>query len=305
MKPQKFHIGLRTLKTAAAVVISMMLVTAYGTTTSRLIFAMLGAMAVMEPTLKASIGSCLTQISGVLFGAVAGVLLMMLPINSLVATGIGIVLVITLYNIFHIRFSPTLPCLMVVIICTTPDIQPFTYALGRLWNTAIGLGVGLLINALIFPYNNTRKIRSTVESLDKELIVFLENMFDGDNEYPDTEKMTQMIDDMARQLSIFSNQWLLLRLKRNRKRLEAFNICAGKARQLVAQMEVLCRMEKLGKLCEENLNLLVENGALIRDVTVTTDMNENDIVTNYHVSQVLTLRQDLLNAMQQIKYRKF
>lgn len=304
MKNPKFHIGLRTLKTATAVVIAMLLVTSYGTTTSRLIFAMLGAMAVMEPTLKDSIGSCLTQIFGVFFGAIAGVLLMLLPINPLVATGIGIVLVITIYNLLHIRFSPTLPCLMVVIICTTPDIQPLTYALGRLWDTAIGLGVGLIINSLIFPYNNTRKIRLTAESLDKEIILFLEDMFDGDNEYPDTEKMTSTIDTLARQLSIFSNQWLLLRLKRNRKRLEVFNICADKARQLVAQMEVLSRMEKHGSLSEENLNRLVENGALIRDVTVTTEMTENDIITNYHVTQILNLREDLIEALQKSKRNK-
>ncbi len=301
---KKFHIGLRTLKTATAVVIAMLLVTSYGTTTSRLIFAMLGAMAVIEPTLKDSIGSCLTQIFGVFFGAIAGVLLMLLPINPLVATGIGIVLVITIYNLLHIRFSPTLPCLMVVIICTTPDIQPLTYALGRLWDTAIGLGVGLIINSLIFPYNNTRKIRLTAESLDKEIILFLEDMFDGDNEYPDTEKMTSTIDTLARQLSIFSNQWLLLRLKRNRKRLEVFNICADKARQLVAQMEVLSRMEKHGSLSEENLNRLVENGALIRDVTVTTEMTENDIITNYHVTQILNLREDLIEALQKSKRNK-
>ncbi len=304
MKSKKFHIGFRTLKTAVAVVIAMLLVTSYGTTTSRLIFAMLGAMAVMEPTLKDSIGSCLTQIFGVFFGAVAGVLLMLMPINSLVATGIGIVLVITIYNLLHIRFSPTLPCLMVVIICTTPDIQPFIYAMGRLWDTAIGLGVGLVINSLVFPYNNTRKIRSTAESFDKEIIAFLEDMFDGDNEYPDTEKMTTTIDTLSRQLSIFSNQWLLLRLKRNRKRLEVFNICADKARQLVAQMEVLCRMEKHGKLSEENLNRLIENGALIRDVTVTTEMTENDIVTNYHVTQILNLREDLIEALQKSKHNK-
>ena len=304
MKHPKFHIGLRTLKTATAVVIAMLLVTSYGTTTSRLIFAMLGAMAVMEPTLKDSIGSCLTQIFGVFFGAIAGVLLMLLPINSLVATGIGIVLVITIYNLLHLRFSPTLPCLMVVIICTTPDIQPLTYALGRLWDTAIGLGVGLIINSLIFPYNNTRKIRLTAESLDKEIILFLEDMFDGDNEYPDTEKMTSTIDTLARQLSIFSNQWLLLRLKRNRKRLEVFNICADKARQLVAQMEVLSRMEKHGSLSEENLNRLVENGALIRDVTVATQMTENDIITNYHVAQILALRSDLIDAIKQVKNKK-
>lgn len=304
IKNKKFHIGFRTLKTAVAVVLAMLLVTSYGTTTSRLIFAMLGAMAVMEPTLKDSIGSCLTQIFGVFFGAVAGVLLMLLPVNPLVATGIGIVLVITIYNLLHIRFSPTLPCLMVVIICTTPDIQPFAYAMGRLWDTAIGLGVGLIINSLVFPYNNARKIRSTAESLDKEIIAFLEDMFDGDNDYPDTEKMTATIDTLARQLSIFSNQWLLLRIKKNRKRLEVFNICADKARQLVAQMEVLCRMEKLGSLSEENLNRLIKNGALIRDVTVTTQMTENDVITNYHVTQILNLRKDLIDALKKVKRNK-
>ena len=44
-KHSRFRIGLRTMKTAAAVVIAMIVVDAYGATTSKLIFAMLGAMA--------------------------------------------------------------------------------------------------------------------------------------------------------------------------------------------------------------------------------------------------------------------
>lgn len=299
VKNKKFHIGFRTLKTAIAVVLAMLLVTPYGATASRLVFATLGAIAVMEPTIKDSFRACLTQIIGMLFGAVAGVLLAMVPINPLVASGIGVILVITFYNLLGVRFSPTMPCFMIVLICTTPDIQPFTYALGRLWDTAIGLFVGLVINALVFPYNNVRDIRLTVKSLDKEVIAFLENMFDGDNEFPNTEIMTSKIDNMARQLSIFSNQWLLLRLKRNRKRLENLKICADKARQLVAQMEVLCRMDKLGKLTEENLNRLIESGAIIKDVTVSCEQTENNIITNYHVTQILNLRDDLLTVLKQ------
>ena len=42
---KSFPIGLRTVKTAAAIVISMFIVDTYGATSSRLIFAMLGAMA--------------------------------------------------------------------------------------------------------------------------------------------------------------------------------------------------------------------------------------------------------------------
>ena len=41
----RLHIGLRTIKTVAAVIISMVIVDFFGATTSKLIFAMLGAMA--------------------------------------------------------------------------------------------------------------------------------------------------------------------------------------------------------------------------------------------------------------------
>ena len=121
-KISKIHIGPRTVKTAVAVLIAMVIVDALGTTDSRLIFAMLGAMAAMEPTFKASLESCLTQIVGVFFGALMGAGLMLLPIPGLLAACIGIVLVITVYNVLGVRFAPGLPCLIVVMMCTTPPI---------------------------------------------------------------------------------------------------------------------------------------------------------------------------------------
>lgn len=296
-KHKRFRIGLRTLKTAAAVIISMMIVNSYGATTSRLIFAMLGAMAAMEHTFKESLESCLTQIFGMFFGAFAGVLLLSLPLPPLLVVGIGIVFIITLYNVFHIRFSPSLPCLIVVVLCTTPNIQPLTYALGRFWDTAIGLVVGMVINTLIFPYNNSRQIRVTAECLEKELITFLEDMFDGDNHLPNTEEMAHMIDEMEKQLRIFSKQWLLLYLKRNRQKLETFQLLEGKARQLVAQMEVLCRMDCPGRLSEDNRKQLKECGADIRDERVIDVEQEADIVTNYHVAQILSLRRELIDVL--------
>lgn len=301
-KHKRFRIGLRTLKTATAVIIAMFVVTSYGATTSRLIFAMLGAMAAMEHTFKESLESCLTQISGMFFGALVGVLLLKLPLPSLLAAGIGIVFVITLYNLFHIKFSPSLPCLIVAIICTTPNIQPFTYAVGRLWDTAIGLSIGMLINTLVFPYNNSRQIHATAECLETELIGFLEDMFDGDNHLPDTEKMAHMIDEIAGQLRIFSRQWLLLYLKRNRQKLETFQILEGKVRQLVAHMEVLSRMNYPGRLNEDNRKRLIECGADIKDERMMDAEQEViDIVTNYHVSQILTLRKDLIEVLKNKK----
>lgn len=303
-KRLRFHIGLRTVKTVAAVIISMIVVESYGATTSKLIFAMLGAMAAVQPTFKESLESCITQIVGVFFGAVAGVLLLLLPLHPLVVTGIGMVMVITLYNAFHIRFSPSLPCFIVVMVCTTPNVQPMSYAFGRIWDTAIGLGIGMLINTLIFPYDNSRQIRSTAESLDKELILFLENMFDGDDILPKAEVMLGKIDDMARQLKIFENQKLVLRMNRQKQELEQFKLCEGKARLLVAEMEVLCRMGMPGRLSEENRERLIASGAQICDQRETDAVQELDIVTNYHVNRILELREELLSALDPIRARE-
>lgn len=302
-KHTRFHIGLRTVKTVAAVIIAMVAVDAYGATASKLIFAMLGAMAAVQPTFKESVDSCLSQIVGVLFGAGMGVLLLLLPVSHLVVTGIGIVLVITLYNALGIRFSPSLPCFMVVMLCTTADVQPLGYALGRIWDTAIGMAIGMLINTLVFPYDNRRQIRMTMESLDRELICFLEEMFDGDDDLPDVEKLAEKIDDIDRQLNIFSNQKLFMRPRRYRAQLEAFRSYELRARQLVAHMEVLCHTEEPGVLSEENLERLAACGAQVRE-RQEYGSKEAAVIINYHVSRILTLREELRATISELPPRR-
>lgn len=293
----RFRIGMRTIKTAAAVMIAMAIVDAHGTTTSKLIFAMLGAMDAVQPTLKASIKACLTQVFGVLFGAAIGVLLLKVPVDPVFAAGIGIVVVIMLYNTFHIPVSPSLPCLIVVTLCTTPDIQPMSYAFGRIWDSLIGLGVGTLINMLIFPYDNSQQIRATVKSLDQELIHFLEEVFDGDNVMPDVRAMAARVDTMAWQLAVFSNQKLLTHLHRQKREMESFAVCEIKARELLARMQVLSCMEVPGRLNEENRRRLNACGANIRDARPLDSVLEKDVVTNYHVAQILKLRRELLEVL--------
>lgn len=297
-KLNKIHIGLRTIKTTVAVIIAMVVVESLGTTDSKLIFAMLGAMAAVQPNFKESVESCLSQIVGVIFGAICGILLLATKLPPLVATAIGIVLVITLYNVLQIRYSPGLPCFVVVLLCVTPDTHPVLYAAGRIWDTAIGLIIGMVINMLVFPYDNSRKIRDTVQSLDRELILFLEELFDGDEVIPDIRQMQKDIDMLESQLNIFSNQKLLLRLRQQHRELNNFRACEQKARALVAQMEVLCAMGRPGRLNDENRRRLTACGANIRDERPLDSVLERDVVTNYHVSQILTLRRELLDVLQ-------
>lgn len=292
-----FHLGLRTLKTAAAVILAMVIVDPLGASERRLIFAMLGAMWAVQPTFKASVQACLTQIVGVIFGAAAAVVLLALGLPPLAATGLGIVMLITLYTGFRVTMAPSLPCLILVTVCTVGDIEPVSYALNRIWDTAIGLGVGMAVNTLVFPYDNSRQIRATARSLEQEPIRFLEDMFDGDEILPRAEAMSKQIDLMARQLQLYGDQRFLFRRQRQHLQLQTFRRFQGKARKLVSHMEVLCRMEPPGCLDQENRQALEACGAVIRDPRTAEEGSEVDLVTNYHVRQILILRRELTEAL--------
>lgn len=294
---EKIHIGRRTIKTVAAVVIAMLVAQFFGTTSSKLIFAMMGAMEAVRPTFKESVEAVLSQFVGIFVGALAAVLLHMLPIPYVVAAGIGILVVIVFYNALRIPFSPSLACFIVVMVCTTADVHPVLYAAGRIWDSAIGLGIGMLINTLILPYDNSKKFRAAVQSLDKELILFLEDVFDGDDKLPNAELMEEKLNDIALQLNIFANQRLPFHRTRQKEKLKLFRLCEGRARRLVSHMEVLCSMEKPGQLNDENLALLRESGANIAEQPELSGWSDTDTVTNYHVAQILALRKELLEIL--------
>lgn len=297
MKRRKIHVGLRTVKTAVAVIIAMMLVEPYGATSSKLILAMLGAMAAVQPTFKESLEACVTQTVGVIVGAAVGVLFVALPTGPLASVLLGIILIITFYNLLPSAFSPSLPCFIMVMVCTDSEMAPIAYALGRIWDTAIGLGVGMLINMLVFPYDNSRQIRETVEGLDKDLLLFLEDMFDGDTHLPDADAMNARISALESQLSVFANQRLPLHIQRRRRDLERYRACERKARELVSHLEVLSQLDRPGRLSQENRRRLTSCGAKVTDFRELDSVMEKDVVTNFHVSKILTIRLELLETL--------
>ena len=182
-------------------------------------------------------------------------------------------------------------------LCTDAEMAPIPYALGRIWDTAIGLGVGMLINMLVFPYDNSRKIRATVESLDRDLLIFLEDMFDGDSHLPDAERMNRTIAGLEQQLALFSNQRLILHMRRQQRELEQYRICERMAKELVSHLEVLAQLEIPGRLSLDNRRRLAASGAQIRDKRPLDSVMELDVVTNFHVSQILSIRHTLLEVL--------
>ena len=166
-------VGLRTLKTALAVILSLLVVQQYGASPAKVVFATIGAMSAVGPTFTASALACLTQICGVVVGVLLALALLALPIHPMAAVGVGIVLILAGYQQLRLKLVPVLPCLILANLCLTPAVDPMAYSLGRIWDTAIGLAIGMAVNTLIFPYDNSRSIRRTMEGLDRDLVAFL------------------------------------------------------------------------------------------------------------------------------------
>ena len=295
----KIRIGLRTIKTVIAVILSMIIVDHLGATSSKLIFAMLGAMAAVQPTFKESLDTCIAQIIGVILGALIGVLLLSFIDQSLLAVGIGMVVIITVYNISGVSYSPSLPCFILVMLCTTEDVAPFSYALGRIWDTAIGLAIGFVVNILIFPYDPSKGLRVTVKELTASMQYFLEDLFDGDDHYPTTTQARQKINRMANQLKQLTNQKLLLHLRHQKKDLELFHICDENAKLLLSHIEILHDLGKPGGLDTENQECMKDKGFSVADPGEFSAECQRDILTNYHVKQLLKIHDILIKSMDQ------
>lgn len=298
MKGRKFPIGLRTIKSALAIIIALAIVEQYGASTSKVIFALIGAASAMETTFKASLKACFAQIAGVVFGALFGIAMLYLPIDRYLSVGIGFILITTFYNLLHFTISPVLACIIIAMVLTNPDIAPVSYVLGRLWDTTIGLSVGFGINMLFFPYDNRGKIRAVLEGLDKDIIHFLEDLFDGDEILPKADAMGKKVAAMESQLTLFANQRLIHHRKERKADLTLLRYCDERAKHLMTELEALALMERPGRLTPLNRERLERCGAIIRDRREAEPGNSEDIVTNYHVTQILALRRELREALE-------
>ena len=288
----RVRIGLRTLKTALAVTIAILLVEQYGTSAAGLLFAVMGAFSAMEPTVNASLRGCAAQIGSVFVGVCLALVMRALGIPGVLAAGFGIILVMVFYQLFRLHSSPVLPCLILVTICTDPALGAVAYGLERIWNTLLGQAAGMLINMLIFPYDNSSKIKEAMMGLDKDLIVFLEDMFNGDGHFPDTDEINQKMGILEAQLTVFADQ-RLLRRRRQRRLLMQLYSCEDTAQALLLEVETLHRIHGPGRLNLENYTALCALGAKLPEQPANNRFSVEDLVINYHVKRALELRQEL------------
>lgn len=285
-------IGLRTVKTALAVTLAVLIVRLYSHNNDAIYYAAMGAAVGMDITVTGSLRQGLTQLVGVICGTLMGVLaLWLFPEMPALAVGGGVLLLIVLCNVLKIGFGISLSCIIFLsaTLTSTPEEHLWLDAALRIANTAVGILIALLINGLIHPYKNRMRIEQLLRQCQRQLLSALETMLvSGDR--PDLDAACRLLQQTDAELKLYHAQRLFQRRKSEEALLRSHRQLCGR---MLQELEAICGMDTLGDLSAEqalrlrSISLCVPESGISRQLCTAQD----SIVMNYHLDKLLAANQ--------------
>lgn len=175
---KSYRLGMRNLKTAIAVLLSL-LIGKYVTRDDSF-FIVVAAMLSMESSVVNSLEVGKNRVLGTVLGALLGMAFASWKPGSFALTSLGIVLLIYFLNLMKWNKSIIIASFVFLgIMMDGSGDSVFLYSLNRTVDTLIGLGVGLAVNYLIFPYSFEKTLDNKTEEIQGRIRESLDRLFCG------------------------------------------------------------------------------------------------------------------------------
>lgn len=292
-------IGLRIFKTALAVTLSILLVRLFVDNSLTAFYAAFGAAIAMETTFSKSLKQALTQLVGVLAGTAFGYVSVLLfpTITPAWIAGLGILILLVLSQIFKLSFSASLSCIIFLSACLLPTDNILRDSLFRLRDTAVGIGVALIINALIRPYNNKKRILSVLAQL-RSLMPPLLHQVIVQERVPDLSDLVPLLRRLDREMELYHSQRFFHRKHDDEALLAG---CKQLVERMVEELEAICGMDSPGDLAMENAARMQELGMDLPEAGISGRKctRHDTIVMNYHLDKLLAAYRFLGELMEE------
>lgn len=275
------------LKTALAVMLSILLVRLFATDSQTVFYAAFGAVIAMETTFSKSLMQGLTQLIGVLAGTVFGYVSVLLFPNITPAwiAGVGVLILLVLSKLLKLSFTASLSCIIFLSACLTPTDNILRDSLFRLRDTSVGVGIALVINALIRPYNNKKRIMTMLTQLRSQVPKKLRQIV-VEERFPDLTEEVELLRRLDRELQLYHSQRFFHRTNNDEALLFG---CKQLAERMVQELEAICGMDSPGDLAMENAALMQELGMDLPEAGISGRKctRHDTIVMNYHLDRLL------------------
>lgn len=271
--------GYRIWKTVIAATLTLLVCSRFSQMSPAL--ALMGVYCAMERTIKASWHACLNQFVGVLVGSVLGFfLLRLLPQPPLWLMGLSLFVVIGVCNLLHVSYAVFLSSIIFISVCT--GASAFGDILARIRDVSLGLAFGLLVNILVHPYSNERKIAALLEKLQRQSLLALEQIV-VDGRYPDLRGCEEVREQLSYELEQTRAQRVLLKSRRFRNTLAWEEGCVQLGMRMMQELQALGTMDAFGRIWEDNAQSLHALGIDAQGAKLDAG-REEDVVMNYHVA---------------------
>ncbi|MCI5773655.1 MAG: aromatic acid exporter family protein [Erysipelotrichaceae bacterium] len=256
-------IGLRTIKTAISVFLSMYLGNLFN-------FAYpfhiaIAAMFALDKTAFGSFKLGRNRIVGSIIGACIGVLFSYIDRGNPFLCALAIAIQIYICNALNLKGAIIISGIMMLIIMGNEGNDPIYYGFYRSADTIIGVIISVIVNITIFPYNSLKRLDETAikiwEQTD-QLIIALRK-----HEMVNIDKINQEIEELGVEINAIEQNFLY-----------------GKQKQYVHDLQ------KHYEICRK---LLLE-----ANICLTIDPEKDKIVYGYHIEKALSIYDNYVAELQ-------
>ena len=197
-----YKIGLRTIKTGLAVTLSIIVANILHLEYP--FYAAIAAIISMDKTAMNSVKMGRNRLLGTFIGAVVGTVLSYIDCGNPFLCGLGIIIATTLCNIFKLKGSVTISGVVLCAIMVLITKPPLYYATTRIIDTAVGIGIAVLVNCLIFPYNSARHLDDLVIGLWDQSDKLMDALNNGVE--VDLAKVHKDMNDIKKELDLYESE---------------------------------------------------------------------------------------------------
>lgn len=280
-KFKKLKVGLRTIKTAFAVSLSMFIVELLNLQSP--LFAGIGAVSSMQSSVSESLISGKNRILGTIVGAIIGLIFSMFLTKNYFILAIGIIFTISINNYFGWNKSLQLACYVYMGTFLKDPDERSSYAIYRLLSTFVGIGVGTLINYFVAA-PDIKKIfgqqKEEIYQTAKSLVFTLVTT----NKEVELEELKTELYDLEQSFDIYKQE---LNYDFSHKKIPKSSIeIIRMIEEISADLNTIIYLDMKPVLNEEN-GLLFERIYNEDYTLIQREKDKKDIIYNYHINRTL------------------
>lgn len=293
----KYRIGMRTFKTALAVVIGLYI--SYLLDLDSAIFVSIAAVSTMKPSMSESLQDFKKRLFTCVFGVIVGYFFSKISVREYLeplVAGLGILLTIYILVVVKMKDMTQLSCVVFVAsFCSNSD--KFYYATNRIIGTIIGIIVGVLVNYFISSPNVWEDFILAARSCYRSSNLVLKQILSGEkidlSEFnSEFEKVTKLYKLLEKEADTpFQYRYKkILREKRIMSLIESISV----------------RLEVVENMDADHFSFEVSQEALKRydlEEDYSSDLDVEDRVYNYHIEYILKYMDQLKEEIENIKVK--